>query len=283
MESRKTSIIIIILATLILGCGSNENVDEETEKLIKEELQLQNKIQEKLNSFDQRIEETLLIKVEIADSLKISNELKEDPTINKGLEGLIDDKFINDKFRYDLLKVIGHSAKLKSTTNNIKVYNVQPFNYLKDKPKPKITYPNENGLLSELKITNKMTSTLNFFGIKSGLTNEEIYYGTVSETANLIIDDKLLDLPKIKRQFTTEESRKGVELITMVTVTEFLHKKYTKRERKIKVKEFPLIKSGVSLGKDFFTENSFLKRTFKVSIETTPIDEIISRTETGNN
>ncbi|TXE11595.1 hypothetical protein FUA26_05880 [Seonamhaeicola algicola] len=274
--TKLTSILLIILLSLLTSCN-DENVDSETQAKIDEEIKLQKEEQEKLNIIDKSIGKSMVVQVEIPDSLKIFEELQSDQFVNKGLSDLVDGKFINDKFRYDLLKVIGHSAKLISSNDNKEVYNVEPFNYLKDKPKPEITYPGDNGLLSELKITNKMTATLSFFGIEGGITNEEIYYGSISETANIIIDDKQMDVTKILSQFSTEESREGVELITRVTVTEFLHKKYKKRDKKIKVKEFPIIKSGVSLGTEFFTENSSLERTFKVSINTTSINDIIAR------
>ena len=277
-KSKKILFALFSLTYILIGCDNY--VDKETQKLINEKIEFYEKQKSKSDLVNQTLQNSILIEAEIPDEIKISEELgTSNLDGNREIMDLMDDKFIKSQSRYDLLKIAGHTTKLVSSDSKTKVYEVDIFSYLNDTIKPKVINPGVNGLLSEFKITNKMTATLNFFIGEGSLNNSEIYHGTVSETANIIIDEKELDLNKIKRVFITPESRKNIELITRVTVTEFLHKKYKKREKKIKVKEFPLIGSGVSLGTEFFTETSSLNKSFKVSIDTTPIEEIIIRLE----
>lgn len=265
---------------LILLIASCDNyVDKVTQQKIDEKLAIYEEERVERENLENSIKKSIQIEAEIHDSLRLKDELKI-ASFNgnkKNIQDLIDDKFIKSQSRYNLLKIVGHTAKLVNENDTIKKYEVELFSYLNDTIKPEIINPGDDGLLSELKITKKMTATLNFFIGEGSLNNDEIYHGTVSETSNVIIDEKELDLEKIKNQFSTPASMKDVELITRVTVTEYVHKKYKKREKKIKVKEFPVIGSGVSLGTEFYTETSSMERSFKVSIDTTPIKDILSR------
>lgn len=265
----------LFLISILLACNSEENIN--TKSSVDESLKNSEEEIFKINSFEAKAKESITLTAILPEQLKINNELSKENSNFKDFSDLIDNKYINDKFRYDLFKVVGHSAKLVRSTDSIKVYNVEIFNYMIDSVKPEITYPGDRGLLDEVKITKEMAFTLSFFVGNSSLEDKEIFHGTISETANVIIDEKEINIDKILRVFPTENSRKNVDLITRVTVTEFIYKKYKKREKRIKIKEFPLIKSGVTLGTDFFTETSSVKKRYKVSIDTTPIQDIINR------
>ena len=270
--------LFLICIFLVISCRNDDNIlDSETEKLVQQATAELSEELENLNSFDQKLKNSIFLEVELPEQSKVAEELLKENVDIENLDDLIDRKFIKSNFRYDLFKVIGHSAKPIVNSNPVKVYEVEIFNYMIDSVKPEIIYPGEAGLLEEIKITKNMTASLSFFIGSGSLENNEIYHGTISETAAVIIDENEIDLDKIKKTFPTEESRSNVELITSITVTEFLHKKYKKREKKIKVKEFPVIKSGVSLGTGFYTENSSLKKKYKISINTTSIQDIISR------
>ncbi len=282
MKNRTCKLFSIIFSLCLFLVGCDNYVDKETQKKIDESLTIQKEQESKRLELEKSFQNKILFEAYIPDEIKITDELQTE-SFNGDIElkDLLDSKYIKAQSRYNLLKIIGHTAKLIRSEESKKVYEVDLFSYLNDTIKPVVVNPGEKGLLSELKITKKMAASLNFFIGEGSLNNDEIFHGTVSETANVIIDEKELDLNKIKKMFSTVESRKGVELITRITVTEFLHKKYKKREKKIKVKEFPIIGSGVSLGTEFFTETSSLNRSFKVSIDTTPIADIILRLETN--
>lgn len=265
----------LMLSLVIFSCNdlSKEEIQEK-----KEILQVYEENKKNLESIDNELKNSIQIHAKVSDSLKLSDELMSQNLVpGENLKKLMKSKFIENEFRYDLMKVIGHSAKLISSTDKEQIYNVELFNYLNDSAKAEVKYPNENGILEEVKITSKMSAALNFFIGSASLENNEIFHSIISQTANIIIDENQINLEKIKREFPNSQSRQNVELITSVTVTEFMNKKYVKREKKIKVSQFPLIKSGVSLGSDFFTESSRLRRRFKVSIQTTPIEDIIQR------
>ncbi|SHG30687.1 hypothetical protein [Flagellimonas flava] len=271
-------LLVTIIGMTVMSCCDDDKVDKKTQQEIDEKLALYEKENLEREDLEGSIQNSIHIEAEIQDEIKISDELK----LNKlettqTIKDLIDDKFIKSQSRYNLLKIVGHTAKLVDENESSKKYEVELFSYLNDSIKPEIINPGKDGLLSELKITKNMTATLKFFIADGSLKDNQIYHGTVSETSNVIIDEKELDLKKLKKEFKTPKSMKNVELITRVTVTEYVHKKYNKRSRKIKVKEFPLIGSGVSLGTEFYTESSRMERSFKVSIDTTPIEDIIRR------
>ncbi|WP_160114742.1 hypothetical protein [Aquimarina sp. AU474] len=269
-------ISIFLFCLLLIGCSKKaEKATKEvtaTEQLSTKMFELQRN-----QTFASIQDEPIALK-EFSNDIAILND--QEIQIESDLPQAYTNRLYIDKegiagYRGDLRNLIG----LIATKDNTGKYTVGGVDFKKDSADIELKAP-EGGKLKEYKYDRNQITSINWL-LSVSLEDNELAHFTLEDISRAVLGTPNIDYEKITNSFKlTDQNIDRKYLIAIATVTAITSKKYTKRTRKIKVSEFPLVGSAISAGNELFTSNLEFQRDYRVGMRLIPIKSILEELPT---
>lgn len=215
---------------------------------------------------------TLEISEEIARDLdsSVNIEMISDKSlIPSAFRGRVYTKEPLDGYREDLTDLVG----LIATKRNDQ-YSVGVVSFAINAPEFKAIIP-KNGTLVERTIEKKNEKKLGWI-LSIELEDNEMMKYTIQDQARAILTDKNIDFNKIKAVFN-ESNWENRFLIVLATSTEITHRRHTKRGRRVRFDEIPVLGSAFSANSSVYISNEALQRDYKVGLRLVSIQDILEQ------
>ncbi|MEQ8324020.1 MAG: hypothetical protein RH916_05030 [Vicingaceae bacterium] len=262
MKNLVSAIISIVLVFALIGCVEG-CVEKETESASLTGKAVTEKMELEIESIPAEFE------VEYLDEKEEMVKERRD----KSSLGLPAD-FINRTF---LTNTVGYKDKLdylvgmvvkKTTKNNKAIYTpVLDFKY--DTVQVGVRVP-ADGILVEKKYDRKIGGSINYLIASAEVNYQTAYQVLISDVSEVTIKDQHINKHALYNTYNGIDSITSYYLIRGAVTTSILHKKFSKMDAN---SEFNA--AAIKVGAKYYSEDSDLKRDWKIGMQLTPVNEFL--------